>query len=96
MSERSFLGYLRRNSKVGVRSHVVVIPSVVCVNSIAEGIAPDFSNVIALLHQRGCTQAREDREQFERTVAGLGRSPNITAVLVVGLGGETSNSLAYR
>ncbi|MCK4788178.1 MAG: UxaA family hydrolase [Desulfobacteraceae bacterium] len=50
MSERSFLGYLRRNSKVGVRSHVVVIPSVVCVSSIAEGIARDFSNVITLLH----------------------------------------------
>ena len=87
MSERSFLGYLRRNSKVGARNHVVVIPSVVCVNSIVEGIARHFGNVIVLLHQHGCTQAGEDREQFERTLAGLGRNSNITASLLVGLGG---------
>jgi len=45
--------------------------------------------VVSIIHQHGCAQVGEDRQQTARTLIGIGRNPNVGAVLVVGLGCET-------
>jgi len=86
----SFLGYQRPNGKVGVRNYIAVIPSVICSAGTAEKIAVNskVKGAIAIMHTLGCDQTDADTEQTLRTLAGIGKNPNVAASLVVGLGCE--------
>jgi len=83
-----FMGYLRPDGKVGVRNHVVVMSSVSCANGVAEAVARGVPGVKALTHSEGCGRGMKDLPVTMRTLTGLGRNPNVAAVLVVGLGCE--------
>ncbi len=83
-----FQGYRRANGKVGVRNHVLVIPSVVCSQGAAEAITRNVSGAVYLPNVFGCAQVGADREQTKRTLSGFGTNPNIFSVLVVGNGCE--------
>jgi altronate dehydratase large subunit len=83
-----FMGYRRANGKVGVRNHVLVIPSVVCSQGAAEAITRNVKGSVYLPNVFGCAQVGPDREQTKRALAGFGTNPNIFAVLVVGNGCE--------
>ncbi len=83
-----FQGYRRANGKVGVRNHVLVIPSVVCSQGAAEAITRNVKGAVYLPNVFGCAQVGADREQTKRTLVGFGTNPNIFSVLVVGNGCE--------
>ena len=84
----SFHGYYRSNGFVGVRNHVLVIPTVVCASSTARLIAERVYGVKYVNNPYGCGQAGEDLKQTVNTLIGLGVNPNVAAVLVVSLGCE--------
>ena len=84
-----FQGYRRPDGKVGVRNHVLVIPSVVCSQGAAEMISRNIKGAIYLPNVFGCAQVGEDRAQTKRALVGFGLNPNIYSVLVVGNGCET-------
>jgi len=81
----NFLGYKRPDGSVGVRNHVAVISTVACANEVASRIANQVEGAGALTHNMGC-----GHYVFAplRPLAGLGKNPNVAAVLVVGLGCE--------
>lgn len=86
--DATLLGFRRPNGSVGVRNCVAVIPSVFCANGVAQRIAWSHEESVALCHPLGCSQVGLDLELTARTLKGLGRNPNVAAVLVVGLGCE--------
>ncbi|MBM4307490.1 MAG: altronate dehydratase [Deltaproteobacteria bacterium] len=88
----NFLGYKRLDGKVGVRNHVLIIPSVACANEICNAIALKMKGTVSIPHQHGCAQLAFDAEQTARTLIGVGKNPNVAAVLVIGLGCEVVNS----
>ncbi len=94
MSGRTFMGYRRANGTVGVRNHVVVLPSVMCANHVVDLIGRKVPDVITIGHPTGCSQVGADFEQTKRTMAGFAANPNVAAVLIVGLGCETNESKA--
>ncbi len=83
----AFRGYRRDDGRVGVRNHVLVLPSVFCANVAAERIAANVDGALTLRHPYGCSQLDIDR--VRDVLIGLGRHPNVAAVLVVGLGCES-------
>ena len=83
-----FKGYIRDNGMVASRNHVAILPSVVCANDVALGIANQVMNTRALLHHQGCCQLPPDLERVTDALIGLGCNPNCGAVLVVSLGCE--------
>ena len=89
-----FQGYRRSNGTVGVRNHVLVMPSVMCANHVVDRIGRKVPGVITIGHPTGCSQVGADFEQTKRTMAGFAANPNVAAVLVVGLGCETNESKA--
>lgn len=105
VSEVTFLGFHRPDGKVGVRNEIWVIPTVGCVNNVAEAIAREaniwriaqgekYSNVgevIAFPHPYGCSQMGDDQEHTRKILADLINHPNAGGVLVLGLGCENSN-----
>ncbi|MFW6308779.1 MAG: UxaA family hydrolase [bacterium] len=83
------MGYRRKNGQIGIRNHIVVLPASICASEVATKISNNVDGSIALSHQHGCCQMGDDYEQTLRTLSGLGRNPNVAAVLVVGLGCES-------
>ncbi len=97
--EAFFQGFERGDGQVGVRNEIWIIPTVGCVNNVAQAIAREANNyvtgsveeVIAFSHPYGCSQMGEDQEHTRQILADLIRHPNAGGVLVVGLGCENSN-----
>lgn len=80
-----FKGYVRPNGEVGVRNHLLIIPTVVCASTVAERIASCVEGAISLANQHGCCQIGADLVLTENVLIGLGKNPNVGAVLVVSL-----------
>jgi len=85
----TFPGYPRPVGPAGCRNHVAVIPASLCANEVARHIVNGLPGAVALPHGHGCCQMGADLATTRRTLAGLGKHPNVAAVLVVGLGCET-------
>lgn len=83
-----FLGYPRPDGSAGVRNHVIVLSTVAYVNGIVQQIVREIPQLKAITHTEGCGRSEEDLEDTAQTLIGLGRNPNVAAVLVVGLGTE--------
>jgi altronate dehydratase large subunit len=88
-SESVFLGYPRPDGRVGVRNHVLVVPTVICSAVVADRIAASVAPVGASLpHLAGCGQIGPDLNVTHETLAAYCGHPNVGAVIVVALGCE--------
>jgi altronate dehydratase large subunit len=88
MSTR-FLGYPRPDGRIGVRNHLLVVPTVICASVVAERIAQSVApHGAALPHLAGCGQLGPDRRLTHETLAAYCAHPNVGAVLIVALGCE--------
>jgi len=82
-----FMGYPRPDGSAGARNYVAVIPAVQCDNELADRIASEVGgNVVALPHNGACVNVQPDKDMIERTLIGLGRNPNVSGAIVVGVG----------
>ncbi len=89
MNEPGFWGYRRPDGRVGVRNHVLVVPTVICSAVVAERVAAAIAPVgTALPHTAGCGQLGPDLRVTHETLAAYCGHPNVGAVLVVALGCE--------
>ena len=80
---------LRSDGRVGVRNHVLVVPTVICAAVVAERIAASIAPLgAALPHLAGCGQLGPDLNVTHDTLAAYTRHPNVGAVIVVALGCE--------
>lgn len=98
---RTFRGFVRGDGQVGVRNQIWIIPTVGCVNGIAESLASAFSKeisscmgavdaVLAFPHNLGCSQLGGDHENTRRILRDMVLHPNAGGVLLVSLGCENN------
>ena len=99
----TFSGYLRADGQAGIRNEIWIIPTVGCVNGIAErlrqlaGTPPaGVDGIVVLAHPYGCSQLGNDHEKTRQILADLARHPNAGGVLVLGLGCENNTMAAFR
>jgi altronate hydrolase len=94
----TFLGYRRKNGRVGTRNEIWVLCTVGCVANTARRIA-DKANarfagrvdgVFAFPHPFGCSQLGDDLVHTRKLIAGLAAHPNAGGVLILGLGCENN------
>lgn len=85
---KTFKGYRRPNGKVGVRNHLLIMPTVVCANQVCNRIQQQVPGSVAIPHQHGCSQVGDDKERTHKVLVGMGKNPNVGAVLIVSLGCE--------
>ncbi|MFD7308147.1 UxaA family hydrolase [Promicromonospora sp. NPDC059942] len=97
----TFRGFRRADGRVGTRNFVAILTSVNCSASTAKmiadqfrgGVLDEFENVdgvIALTHTSGCglVPDSEGGQVLLRTLRGYAAHPNVTGLLVLGLGCE--------
>ncbi|HKV43965.1 MAG TPA: UxaA family hydrolase [bacterium] len=82
-------GWRHPDGAVGIRRHLLVIPSVICAAQAALTMAEGAPGAVAIEHQHGCSQLGGDAHLTEQVLTGLGAHPNVAAALVVSLGCET-------
>lgn len=100
---RTFMGYVRKNGRVGTRNYVAVISTVNCSAHVTREIAhyftkerladyPNIDGVIPFAHLSGCGSKLngEDHLLLQRVLAGMANHPNIGAYIIVGLGCEVN------
>ncbi|MCR5129841.1 MAG: altronate dehydratase family protein [Prevotella sp.] len=99
---KTFKGYVRKNGEVGIRNEVWVVPTVGCVNGIAERLIekmkeetahhPNASEIAlhAWHHNFGCSQLSEDHENTRKVLRDIVLHPNTGGVLVLSLGCENN------
>ncbi len=85
-----FQGYRRADGSVGTRNYVGVLSTVVCANEVAEDIAREVDEAVSFTHHQGCCQTPLDVQRVNEALIGLGRNPNLAAVLLVSLGCEST------
>ena len=94
----TFMGFPRADGRAGVRNDIWILPTVGCVNGIAQQLAAMASSavhgavgkVIAYSHAYGCSQMGEDQDATRKILADLALHPNAGGVLLLGLGCENS------
>jgi (2R)-sulfolactate sulfo-lyase subunit beta len=85
MQNPRFMGYRRKNGKVGIRNHVIVLPVDDISNAACEAVARLIPGALALPHAYGRLQFGEDLDLFFRTLIGTGCNPNVAAAVVIGI-----------
>ena len=102
--DRTFKGYVRKNGDVGVRNEIWIVPTVGCVNGIAEHLAntlkqetglAGIDGVHAWHHNYGCSQLSEDHESTRKILRDIVLHPNAGGVLVLSLGCENNQPDAF-
>lgn len=89
LSNGKFWGYRRSDGRVGVRNHVLILPTITCATQAAKQITELVQGTVSFIHQHGCAQVGVDYDQTFRTYVGMGANPNVYGVIVLGLGCET-------
>jgi len=86
-----FFGYRREDEAVGTRNYIGVLSTVICANEVAENISRQVMGTTAFLHHQGCCQTPVDIGRVNDALTGLGKNPNLAAVLLVSLGCESTD-----
>ncbi|MGG1679806.1 UxaA family hydrolase [Neobacillus sp. NRS-1170] len=89
-------GYRRKNGKIGIRNHLLILPTVVCANQVCSRIQQKAPESVAIPHQHGCSQVGADKERTHKVLVGMGKNPNVGAVLIVSLGCEVINAAQVK
>lgn len=85
LEELSWLGYQRKDGRLGIRNRVLVIYTVKCAEFVAQKIVERADHMdVELIGFPGCT----DNQYAVNMLISMIRHPNIGAVLAVGLGCE--------
>ena len=87
----SFMGYRRKDGKVGIRNEIWILPTVGCVNDVAKAMVKENQDLVTgsidglytFTHPFGCSQTGADHAQTRKLLAALARHPNAGAVLVL-------------
>jgi len=92
-----FSGFLRKDGRAAIRNEVWIIPTVGCVNDVANRLVRENQDLLqgttveglyAYTHPFGCSQTGRDHAQTRKLLAALAHHPNAGAVLVLSLGCE--------
>lgn len=83
------LGFKRSDGRVGIRNHILILPTSSCSAETARIIAAQVDGAVTFQNQQGCGQLGRDLIRTNNILVSLGCHPNVFGVVVVGLGCET-------
>jgi altronate hydrolase len=101
----TFKGYKREDGNVGIRNELWIVPTVGCVNGIADMIIKEFKNQVnvegidaieVFKHNYGCSQLGDDHNNTKTILGNIVNHPNAGGVLVFGLGCENNQVKDFK
>ncbi len=98
-------GYLRSDGRMGIRNELWIIPTVGCVNGIAQTMIDrlkketdtnHIDDIRVYTHNYGCSQLGDDLLNTQKGLAALAKHPNAGGVLVLSLGCENNQQTSFK
>ncbi|MCH3965986.1 MAG: UxaA family hydrolase [Clostridium sp.] len=86
----NFLGYRRPDGKVGIRNHILILPTCSCSSETARAISNQVEGTTSIINQNGCAQVKGDLKITMDILSGLAANPNVYGTVLVGLGCENA------
>jgi altronate dehydratase large subunit len=87
-----FHGYKRLDGKIGVRNHILILPTVACANETCRIIAENLPEAVSLVNQNGCGEVEGNRQITQKVLSGLAANPNVFGIVMIGLGCELNQA----
>jgi altronate hydrolase len=101
----TFMGYRRRDGRVGTRNFLLIVPTSMCASHEAQQIStiaeytiysrqkfPNVDGVVAIPHNKGCgCQDGSTIDVMLRTLSNYADHPNVGGVILIDLGCEKTN-----
>src|SRR6185503_709315 len=101
----TFMGFRRRDGRVGTRNYVLIVPTSMCASHEAQQISmiaeftlynkekyPNVDGVVAIPHNKGCgCQDGSTIDVMLRTLSNYADHPNVGGVILIDLGCEKTN-----
>lgn len=102
---KTFLGYKRKDGKVGTRNYYLIVPTSMCASETALQVAstldnskevlkkyPNIDGIVAIPHTEGCgCDSGLQIDRFMRVIKGYVCHPNVGGCLIMDLGCEQTN-----
>ncbi|WP_434655222.1 UxaA family hydrolase [Thermoanaerobacterium thermosaccharolyticum] len=85
-----FLGYRRPDGKVGIRNHVLILPTCACSSETCRLVANQVKGAVSIINQNGCAQVKDDLAITMNVLSGLAANPNVYGTVLIGLGCENA------
>jgi (2R)-sulfolactate sulfo-lyase subunit beta len=90
----TFRGYERENGRIGTRNHVLIIPLDDLSNSVSMAVENNIYGTRAIPHPYGRLQFGRDLDLTFKTLSGMGRNPNVSSAIVVGIEDQWTQKIA--
>jgi len=87
-----FYGFPRPDGSVGVRNFIGILPTVDCCNEMVVEVANKVPGAVALPHIGRCVFLGKDQDRLLQLLIGLGKSPNLAGVVIIGTGCEPTSA----
>lgn len=84
----TFYGYRRPDGRVGIRNHILILPTSVCASDTTRIVASQVTGAVTFNNQNGCSQVGADQQFTMDVMAGFAANPNIYGTVVISLGCE--------
>ena len=84
-----FMGYRRPDGRVGIRNHVLILPTCACGSESARIVASQVRGAVNIVFNTGCSDVAANTEMSQKVLTGFALNPNVWGVVIIGLGCET-------
>lgn len=92
----NFLGYKRPDGKVGIRNHILILPTCACSSETCRVVASQLPQAVNVIVQDGCGEVRGNEEITQAVLSGFAANPNVYATVLIGLGCESNSVTAME
>ena len=80
-----FLGFKRKDGSVGVRNHVLILPSCACASETCRVVASQVLGTKNVIINVGCSDVTANTEMTQRVLTGFALNANVFGVVVIDL-----------
>lgn len=84
-----FSGYHRPDGKVGIRNHVLILPTCACASESCRIVASQVKGSVNVVINTGCSDVAGNTEMTQRILRGFACNGNVYGIIIIGLGCET-------
>lgn len=91
-----FMGYKRPDGKVGVRNHVLILPTCACASETCRVVASQVRGSVNVINNSGCAEVKGNEDMTQRILVGFALNPNVYGTVIVGLGCENVSHRELR
>ena len=88
-SSIKFWGYRRSDGRIGIRNHVLILPTCACGSESSRIVASQVRGAVNIVFNTGCSDVAANTHMSQKILTGFACNPNVYGVVIIGLGCET-------